>query len=175
MTDGELVKRRAFGDLAQRYTPLVRAVCQARVWRTDVVPDLVQETFLRGLQHLDSLQEPERFGSWLLGIARNLCRQWRRDRENRQLCFSDVPRSADGQPDVRLDPPVPGEAERDDHHDLWAAVRQLPLPLRETLLLYYSKERITYAQIAALLKVSPATVNKRLTRARERLRRLLRP
>lgn len=44
--------------------------------------DLVQDTFLRAVRHLPSLRDERRFGSWLFGIAHQLCtararRSWR--------------------------------------------------------------------------------------------------
>jgi RNA polymerase sigma factor (sigma-70 family) len=181
MTDDELVRqalsgdRTAYGKLVVCYTPLVRALCRARFWRADVVPDLVQETFTRGLQQLRTLQEPSKFGAWLLGIARNLCRAWRRDKENRRPCFSDITRDGPARLDPRLDPPAPVTLPRESTDHLMAEVRRLPCHLRETLLLYYTVERNTYQQVADLLNISPFAVNRRLTRARAILRRRLRP
>ncbi|MFF7296731.1 sigma-70 family RNA polymerase sigma factor [Streptomyces sp. NPDC008265] len=42
------------------------------------VDDIVQDTFIRALTHLDSLREPERFRAWLVAIATNRIRDhWR--------------------------------------------------------------------------------------------------
>ena len=77
-TDAELVAsvlsgdREAFGRLYDRYARLVRAVVYdvASDWST--VQDLTQECFLRAYQNLARLRQPDRFGHWLVGIARQV-------------------------------------------------------------------------------------------------------
>ena len=56
---------------------------------------------------------------------------------------------------------------------LMNCVNELDDDCREVLLLYYYQE-VTYADLAELLGVSPATINARLTRARATLRERLR-
>ncbi len=83
-TDAELVARvlsgdrEAFGRLYDRYARLVRAVVfsVANDWPT--VQDLTQECFLRAYQKLARLRQPDRFGHWLVGIARQVGRERRR-------------------------------------------------------------------------------------------------
>jgi RNA polymerase sigma-70 factor (ECF subfamily) len=177
MDDQELVRQAlagchtAYADLVVRYTPKVQAWCQAHVRRRDAIPDLVQETFVRGWQNLPTLKDADRFGPWLFGIARNLCRSWRQSVKNRLTPFSDLPRNGRAGPDPLLDPPAAQDAAADRLDDLRAEVGRLPRALRETLLLYYSSDRVTYQELARLLGVSPATINKRLTHARRLLRR----
>jgi len=45
--------------------------------------DIVQETFINAVRHIDSLRDDGKFGSWLFGIAHQKCLQrWRkRERE----------------------------------------------------------------------------------------------
>src|SRR5689334_19313588 len=89
MDDAELVREvirdncEAYDELIRRYTPLVASRCRTYISRPEDVDDLVQETFLRGFVGLPDLREPERFGSWILTIARNLCLEWLRDPHNR--------------------------------------------------------------------------------------------
>lgn len=70
--------REAFGQLYDRYARMVRAVAAAASgdWRgTD---DMVQDVFLRAYRKLSTLREPERFGPWVVGIARQVGRERRR-------------------------------------------------------------------------------------------------
>ena len=68
-----------------------------------------------------------------------------------------------------LDPPD-GER-REQAERLTREVERLPHPLREVLMLYYYQDAgCTYAELAELLGVSAATINARLTRARQMLR-----
>jgi DNA-directed RNA polymerase specialized sigma24 family protein len=71
----ELVARASAGDqgawdeLVERYGGLVWAVARAHGLGPDDASDVSQVTWLLLTQHLGSLQQPERLGSWLLGTA----------------------------------------------------------------------------------------------------------
>ncbi len=165
MDDAELVRqvlqgnRGAYGELVKRYTGQVAAVCRAHVPR-QTVEDLVQETFLRGLDKLADLREAEKFGAWLYGIARNLCRDWLNNRENQHGPLDDAA-------DRLL---TPEDARGDRIGALKKCVGCLPVELREVVEIYYSGGGLTYDQLAHRLGVSRALVNKWLTQARKRLR-----
>jgi RNA polymerase sigma-70 factor (ECF subfamily) len=173
MDDAELVRQvlqgnlGAYVDLVNRYTAQVAALCRAHIRRSDVVEDLVQETFLRGLDRLATLREPESFGFWLYAIARNLCRDWLND-PNRQHLGLDA---ASSEPAAS----APGD---DDAHakrivELRKCVDHLPAELREIVKLYYAGGRITYQELAERQGVSFGQVNKWLTHARKRLKACL--
>jgi RNA polymerase sigma-70 factor (ECF subfamily) len=168
MDDAELVREvlqgnfAATDELVRRYTARVAACCRAYVPRPHDVDDLVQETFLRGFVGLPDLREPEKLGSWILTIARNLCFEWRRDPYNRLRSPETTP---------------PRKATSDDDNDetaifacLNACIRRLPVRLREVIELYYGGSRMTYDELADHLSVSFGTVNQRLTMARRLLR-----
>lgn len=70
--------RTAYGILYDRYAPLVRAVCYDRTRNLADAQDLTQDAFLRAYERLSGLRRPDRFGPWLIGIARHCCREWRR-------------------------------------------------------------------------------------------------
>jgi RNA polymerase sigma-70 factor (ECF subfamily) len=169
MDDAELVRQvlqgnlGAYADLVQRYTAQIAALCRAHLPRQEVVEDLVQETFFRGLGRLADLREPGRFGPWLYAIARNLCRDWLNDPHRESL------------PLYALAPVVASEpAHEDDRRDrtteLKECIRHLPAELREVLEIYYGGGRVTYREMADWLGVSFGQVNKLLTRARKLLR-----
>jgi RNA polymerase sigma-70 factor (ECF subfamily) len=70
--------RDAFGHLYDRYARLVRAVLHGETRGHHVVQDLTQECFLRAYKNLSRLRQPDRFGAWIVGIARQLAREHRR-------------------------------------------------------------------------------------------------
>jgi RNA polymerase sigma-70 factor (ECF subfamily) len=172
MDDAELVRqalrgnRQAYAQLVEHYTPVLYGLCSARVWRHDVVPDLVQEAFTRAWRQLQTLTAPERFGPWLRGIARHLCSSWHRDMENRQRLFTDLA--------AQPDPLVAENPLRDDIDALMVEVRRLPLALREPLMLRLMNPQQSNSQLASYLDITLAAFNTRLTRARDLLRRRLR-
>ncbi len=169
MDDAELVRQvlqgnlGAYVDLVKRYTPQVAALCRANIRRADVVEDLVQETFYRGLNRLTDLHEPEKFGSWLYTIARRLCWDWLDDPHQKQSSLSELTR----EPAVI---PSQNSEKQDRIADLKQYIVRLPVELREVIQLRYGGGRVTYKDMAVLMGVSPGQVNKLLTAARKKLR-----
>jgi RNA polymerase sigma-70 factor (ECF subfamily) len=171
--DAELVRQvlagdsDAYGELVGRWAGRITALCHARLGRSDLAEELAQETLVRGFEELPSLADPARFGPWLAGIAANVCRDWLKSRQNGQVAFSALP---NGPPACEAGPTPLDEVEHaDDLARLVRAVEALPEDCRVVLLLFYY-QKASYRDIAALLDVSPATVNARLTRARALLR-----
>ncbi|MCP4250721.1 MAG: sigma-70 family RNA polymerase sigma factor [bacterium] len=85
-SDGTLVlgvrsgDRSAFAELYDRRARLIRAVCYDQTRSVQTAADLTQEVFLRAYEKLGQLRDPDRFAAWLVGIARQVCREWRRQR-----------------------------------------------------------------------------------------------
>lgn len=84
VTDATLVlgvrngDRSAFAELYDRRARLIRAICLDETRDLDAAADLTQEVFLRAYRRLGDLRDAQRFGAWLAGIARQVCREWRR-------------------------------------------------------------------------------------------------
>ena len=76
--------RSAFAELYDRRARLIRAVCYDQTHDLDAAADLAQEAFLRAYRNLGALRDPDRFAGWLVGIARQVCREWRRGRRRQQ-------------------------------------------------------------------------------------------
>ncbi len=179
MSDGELVRQAlagrspAFEELVRRWAGRVTALCHARVGRAGAAEDLAQETLLRAYRGLRTLHEPDKFGPWLCGIAVRTCLDWLKSRERSQVPFSVL--APDHNVDQVLGRPSLTEPEL-DHQDelrrLMGEVETLPEECREVVMLYYYQD-VTYRDLAQLLGVSPATINARLTRARNLLRERL--
>ena len=78
LDDNELVTRTLSGDLRSyeelvgRYERLVGRVVYPYARREISVEDLVQETFLRAYDRLETFNPDYRFKTWLLAIANNL-------------------------------------------------------------------------------------------------------
>lgn len=176
-SDAELVRQtragrtQAFEQLVHRWTGRIVALCHARVRQAHVAEELGQEALLRGFRNLHTLNDPERFGSWLCGIALRACLDWLKSPQNRPIRFSEL------HPDQDPDQYLPASEEEpdsrlereDERQRLLREVDALPDECRQVLLLYYYQDH-TYHDLARLLGVSPATVNARLTLARKLLR-----
>jgi RNA polymerase sigma-70 factor (ECF subfamily) len=70
----------AYEKLYDRYAPLVRAVCYDKTGNIADAQDLAQDVFMRAYEKLEHLRNPDRFGKWLIGIARLRCKEWQRNK-----------------------------------------------------------------------------------------------
>lgn len=174
MTDGHLVRQTltgqssAYEELVRRWSARILAFCHAKVGSSHAAEDLAQEALLRGYRSLSTLDEPEKFGCWLHGIALRTCLDWLKRKEYRQVGFDSA-----GSPQERLAAPDEAPLERLSREEqlrtLMAEVEALPDECREVIMLYYYQD-VTYQEIADALGVSAATVNARLSKARKLLR-----
>jgi RNA polymerase sigma-70 factor (ECF subfamily) len=171
-SDGDLVRQAvagrtaAYEQLVRRWSARVLALCRARVRDRAAAEDLAQETLLRGFRGLRTLADPDRFGSWLFGIAVRTCLDWLKSSQRTEVGYNAL--GEGGEETIPARPDDVAER-RDDTDRLMAEVQRLPESYRETLMLYYCED-CTYQELAEALGVSAATINARLTKARMMLR-----
>jgi RNA polymerase sigma-70 factor (ECF subfamily) len=130
--------------------------------------DIVQETFMAAVHHIDSLREEAKFGSWLFGIAHQKCVQcWRK--QNRAAALRDeiaeAPPDLDDGPDELL-------IRREQEEDFMKLLNQLPVPQRSVLLLHFVED-FSLEQIAEITATPLGTVKSRLHYAKRALRQLI--
>lgn len=179
--DGTLVlgvrngDRSAFAELYDRRARLIRAICYDETRDLQTAADLTQEAFLRAYQNLGRLNDPDRFAAWLAGIARQVCREWRRKRrrEQRGLAGLAEQQKAAGQwadaPEQRL------VELRDQIASLMGHKGESGSPLTEkerlALHAYYLQER-NVEEARSVLGLSRSGFYRVLSSACQRLRRL---
>jgi RNA polymerase sigma factor (sigma-70 family) len=159
--------QKAFGELADRHATRLSALAGRLVGDAVEAEDLTQETLLQAYLGLDRLRDPERFSSWIYGIAVNLAKMRLRSRRNGALPELDASRLA------ALVAADPSPAEIVEARELWSrvesALQVLPAEQRQAVLLHYV-DGLSCEEIAALLGEPAGTVRVRLHRARARLR-----
>ncbi len=130
----------------------------------DDAADLTQESYVNGLQRLDLFDGRSAVASWFYRIAVNEALQFRRRQSIGTVKLQN------------LAPNRPNEARQpttDLRLDLEGALAELPSDDRALLLLRYQEE-LDYRDIAEVLECAEGTVASRLSRVRERLRKILR-
>jgi RNA polymerase sigma-70 factor, ECF subfamily len=156
-------QRDAFGQLYQRYAPMVHGILLARVPRQEV-DDLVHEVFLRALARLHSLRDASRFGPWLAVITRNMANDYHRDSQthsdqNEHTAADEI--SAPDRP-----------SEKREAEEILEIIRTLPEAYRETLVLRLV-EGLSGPEIAAKTGLAHGSVRVNLHRGMQQLREKL--
>src|SRR3982074_2287002 len=146
----------AYEQLVRRWSARVLAVCHSRVRSSAAAEDLAQETLLRGFRGIKTLAEPDRFGSWLCGIAVRTCLDWLKSAQRKEVSYDAVPEPPDVAANDRSE-------EREEIDRMMFEVQRLPEAYREVVMLYYHQDS-TYQELAEALGVSAATINARLTK-----------
>jgi RNA polymerase sigma factor (sigma-70 family) len=159
--------RAAFGRLVERHAPRARHVVRGLVDDRDDAEDIVQEAILNAYIGIDRLNHPERFGSWLCGIALNLSRM--RVRRARTGAALEEVAGGIGLPSAAIQVP---ERALEEFDAVRTALAVLPPAQRQLVFMHYV-QGLSCEEIATILGSSNGAVRVSLHRARSRLRRHL--
>lgn len=163
--------RTAFRALYDRHRPvawrLVRAFASLD---PDDAEDVLQDAFVRAFAHLGKLTRPDRFGPWLLAIARNRAVSRLARRRALERLAGDLSREAEAlAAEVSSLPELDAGAELEVVRKI---VAELPEgPEKETVRLFYLEGELSARQIAARLGVGKSAITMRLERFRARVKR----
>jgi RNA polymerase sigma-70 factor (ECF subfamily) len=155
--------REAFDELVRAYCETVQRCCLRIVRDGDVAADLTQRTFIRALENLHELRDPQLFPAWLFRIAGNMARNHLRD--DARLVRSEpeeLPAPATG-PDLEA---------ADDSRLLLHAVERLPRRQRQVVKLRVYEER-RFADIAVRLQTTTGAAKVSYHVAVKKLRHML--
>jgi RNA polymerase sigma-70 factor (ECF subfamily) len=131
--------------------------------------DVVQDAYLRAVKFFASFRGGDA-RPWLLAIVRRVTYdRLQRSRSHQPLAVFDEDLHSD--PGDSLDP-AELALRQEDRELLHQALADLPIPLRELLVLR-ELEGLSYKEIAAVTELPPGTIMSRLARGRERLRHCL--
>jgi RNA polymerase sigma factor (sigma-70 family) len=171
-----LVERVQDGDVAawnaivDRFAGLVWGVARRHCLSASDAADVSQTTWLRLVEHLDRIEDPERVGGWLATTARREALRVQRVAER------ELPSEQDNYIDLRA-------AEHDDAVDadllaeerdrvLRELIAMLPTRCRLLLSVLHAESPLSYAEIGQALEMPTGSVGPTRARCLEHLRRL---
>jgi RNA polymerase sigma factor (sigma-70 family) len=162
-------EREAWEGLVSRYTGMLHAIASSYGLDPTVRSDVVQTTWLRLIEHLDTLRDPGATGAWLATTARRQCclvvQNRQRERPGARAEDLDV---ADGDRS-----PEDQAVARDQDARVRAAFRRLPTRDRRLLAYLMNSPSRSYADASAKLGMPVGSIGPTRARCLDRLRREL--
>jgi RNA polymerase sigma-70 factor (ECF subfamily) len=159
----------AFSLLFERYHDRCARLALRLLGDPDDAADAVQDAFIRAYLSLDSYQERERFGSWLMCIVANRCRSASESARRRANVASEWMRA-------HTDPVHAADSCREGDHALAQrlsdALGALPDATRAVVLRKY-EEGLSYEEISLDTGVAVSALKMRVARGSAQLRRTL--
>lgn len=150
-----------FGYFLERYSPEVFAIVARLVPRQEDAEELVQDTFVRAFDRLETFGGRSSFSTWISRIAYNTTISWLRKRRQKYVSIDErLPIS-----DTDIDETLADESRIDE---LRHAITLLKPEEQLLITLYYYNNR-PLADIAYILDAEPSTLATRLHRIRRKL------
>jgi RNA polymerase sigma factor (sigma-70 family) len=158
----------AWGVIVDRFSGLVWSTTRAHRLSPAEAADAAQSTWLRLVENLDRIEDPERLGAWLATTARREClriiRMGKREMPSDEewMFESDSGETIEGRLLAR---------ERDEA--LWAGFREIEERCQALLRLVCAPEPPTYEEVAAALDIPVGAIGPTRARCLDKLRRRL--
>ena len=154
-----------FSELLKRHKEKVRNIIYLTLSNTEGVDDIAQEVFITVYRHLKSFRFESQFTTWLYRITINKCKDHLRKKNIRSIFLP-----------LKDDEPVFESINEDTDikHIVRNAIATLPDKLRIPLVLK-DLEGFSYQEIADTMECEIGTVKSRIFRAREALKKILKP
>jgi RNA polymerase sigma factor (sigma-70 family) len=170
-TNGELLAAAAAGDqhawdaLVQRHTSLLWSIARSYRLGAADAGDVVQTTWLRLLEHLDKIADPERLSGWLATTARRECIHLMRRTDRHAESSAHLP-------DLPDDGPEPDAVLLRDERDaeLWRALAKLDEFCQRLLRVLMADPPPAYTDVAALLGIKIGSIGPTRARCLAKLR-----
>ncbi|GII27604.1 RNA polymerase sigma factor [Planotetraspora mira] len=156
----------AWEDLVARFGARMWAVARAFGLNHTDAADAVQGAWLRMVENLDGIRDPERIGAWLVTTTRHEALRLSRGRRGEVASGHDLP-------DAVLPDPAAAIVDADFGRHVWERLDTLGEPCRSLLRMSVLRPEATYAQIAIRLDISPGSIGPTRARCMSRLRGLL--
>lgn len=180
-SDEELVLACGHGDeeawsaLVARYQRLLYAIPRRARLDEDAASDILQQTFLKLLQSLKTIQQPAQIHAWLVTTARRETLHYlRRQKKAPQISIDD---GEDGEKrEFPASEPLADEIllAMEQQHRVRTSVTDLDERCRNLItLLFYGQDQVSYSEIARILGISEGSIGPTRARCLQKLKNKL--
>ncbi|MDP3956877.1 MAG: RNA polymerase sigma factor [bacterium] len=157
---------KAFEQLLKSYLSAVYNFIFQMTRERAVAEDLTQETFIKAWRHLARFDQKKSFKTWLFTIAKNTTYDFFKKKKTLPFSYFEDEEGKNRLDTVSEGTPLPDEilAAAETSKELDQALRKIPEPYRELLLLAY-REDFSLQEIAEILATPYNTIKSRHQRA----------
>jgi RNA polymerase sigma-70 factor (ECF subfamily) len=154
-------KEELFESLYHDYGRMVKQLCLGFIHgRDDLAQDLTQETYINVWKALDRFRGASSHKTWIYRIAINTCLKQIRKRSFKERMAA-LDQAAE----------LPFSSERQEYHELYQAIGQLPEIDRITIMMVL--EEMEYPEIANVLGISENHLRVKIHRIKAKLKKIL--
>jgi len=164
-----------FWEIYDGYHAKVRKFILSIVRDEWLADDLIQETFLKVQNNLETLKDPSKVSAWIFRIAYNLCQDHFR---RTKISKNEERINGDGESDfgesfIQLEKSIQKELEQRQMGEcVQEQIDLIPEPLK-TVLVLHEILGLNQEEIAEILGITTKNVKVRLHRARKKLKSIL--
>ncbi len=129
--------------------------------------DVFQEVFYKVMKNYSKFQHQSSEKTWLIRITINTCKDVLRTSWIKRVTTFGIWQ------DSESDAQSPFDIEQQEtNRELYELIQKLPSKYKEVILLFYYKD-LSYADISEILEIPEGTIRSRLSRAREKLKKMI--
>jgi RNA polymerase sigma factor (sigma-70 family) len=162
--------RQAWNRLVSQYGRLIWSITARFTLSESDAADVVQTTWMRLIEHIDRIEQPDRVGAWLAATARNECLRHVSARKRIVLVHENVELEGADHHGPEVDEALLA-AERAEH--VRAALARLPAQWQQLLELLMADPPVSYAEISDQLGLPVGSIGPTRGRCLAKLRVLL--
>ncbi|MCJ8008693.1 sigma-70 family RNA polymerase sigma factor [Lederbergia wuyishanensis] len=151
--------------LMRTYGNDVIRVAYTYLKQKQLAEDVAQDVFIKCYEKMDTFRNDSSYKTWIIKITVNRCKDILKSWSYKNLLITNYFENKKVVPSSQL--------QRDEESQVLSQqLMELPVKLREVIILYYYQE-FTIEEISVLLNAKPNTIKTRLHRARLHLKKLL--
>lgn len=145
-------------EVVNKYSNMVIQIVYQRVLNMNDAEDITQEVFLKLLDNQEKIKNDEHLKAWLIRVAINECNDFNKNYWNKntdglneydEICIED------------------------DSKEVFEELKKLTPQMYRDILYLYFYQGYKIKEIAKIMNLSPNTVGSALTRAKEKMKKLL--